>query len=93
MQPEFSARHKPGRMQSEENKHTHTTMKKSVKTVYSEKDSLDRMFIWTLFDDGSARSQEIRFNCGDAARRVQCNWSEEHEAESDMADLISKMTA
>ena len=51
------------------------------------------MFVWTLFDDGSARSQELRFNCGDAARRVQCNWSEEHEAGSDMADMISEMTA
>ena len=69
------------------------TMKKSVKTVYSDRDSLDRMFVWTLFDDGSARSQELRFNCGDAARRVQCNWGEEHEAGSDMADMISAMTA
>lgn len=68
-------------------------MKKTVKTVYSERDSLNRMFVWTLFDDGSARSQELRFHCGDAARRVQCNWSEEYEAESEMADLISKMPA
>jgi hypothetical protein len=66
-------------------------MKAIAKTKKSDIDSKNRQFIWTLYTDGSAMSREITRHCGDAARRTQETWREEHAAGSEMASMIAAM--
>jgi hypothetical protein len=70
---------------------TITPRRSITRTVYSERDSQDRQFVWTLFDDGSAQSQELVWHTGDPARPVKVTWTEDHPAGSDMAISIASI--
>jgi len=61
-----------------------------VKTTYDDIDDLNRQFVWTLFSDGSALTQEITRHCGDAARRTKETYRAEHPVGSWQADYIAK---
>lgn len=67
------------------------TPRRITRTVYSDRDSRDRQFKWTLFGDGSALSEELVWHTGDPARPVKVTWSETHPAGSDMANSIASI--
>ena len=65
---------------------------KKVSSIrYSNRDSQDRQFKWTLFTDGSALSEELTWHTGDPARPVKVTWSESHDKDSEMANSIKQM--
>ena len=61
------------------------------KTIYDNMDSKNRMFLWNLFEDGSAMTREITRNTGDAARPSKETYCKRHPAGSEMAFLIALM--
>lgn len=66
-------------------------MNKIIHTVYSDRDSRDRQFKWSLFEDGSALSEELTWHTGDPARPVKVTWEEFFKVGSEMADMIAKI--
>jgi len=76
------------------NNTTHTessAVKAAGKTIYDNQDSMNRQFLWNLFDDGSAMTREITHHTGDAARPSRETYRETHAAGSEMARLIARM--
>ena len=73
-------------------KNTEPSAVKAVgKTIYDNIDSKNRMFLWNLFEDGSAMTREITRNTGDAARPSKETYCKRHPAGSEMALLIALM--
>jgi hypothetical protein len=59
------------------------------KTIYDNLDSMNRQFLWNLFEDGSAMTREITRHSRFAGSAVE-TYREIHEAGSDMACLIAR---
>jgi len=64
-----------------------------VRKIHSDIDGRNRQFVYTLYADGSARTIEITRHCGDIARRTQCTYEEFHAVNSDMADMLHRLTS
>ena len=60
------------------------------KTIYDNQDSMNRQFLWDLFDDGSAMTREITRHSRYAGSAVE-TYREIHVAGSEMAGLIARM--
>lgn len=69
--------------------HAESSAAKAVgKTIYDNIDSKNRMFLWNLFEDGSAMTREITRHSRYAGSAVE-TYREIHKAGSDMARLIA----
>ena len=71
--------------------HTESSAVKAVgKTIYDSQDSMNRQFLWNLFEDGSAMTREITRHSRFAGSAVE-TYRETHAAGSEMAVLIARM--
>ena len=76
---------------SNTNTHTESSAVKAVgKTIYDSQDSMNRQFLWKLFEDVSAMTREITRHSRFAGSAVE-TYRETHAAGSEMAVLIARM--
>jgi hypothetical protein len=74
---------------------THTSTESNAvkavgKTIYDNLDSMNRQFLWNLFEDGSAMTREITRHSRYAGSAVE-TYREIHPAGSETARLIARM--